>query len=161
MKRTSESGAWVKTPDGRPGELIDVPDLALEVMVDSSTGGVVVSTDGGVQVASNLQNIYAVVDIILCLEVPGAIPPNDCTELSRRRVFAVNSAPGLQSVANWSFSVVDRQNVPGLYRYKVKTQLFQSNTANGAFVAGPPPPPAPPLDVPWLRGTLTTVVINK
>jgi hypothetical protein len=127
-------------------------------MVNSSADGVVVSTDGGVQVASNALTAYAVVDIILCVDMP-----DDCKELSRRRVFAVNTASGLQTVANWSFSVVDHPNVPGLYAYKVKAQLIQTNTLVGAYVSGPPPPPplTPPLVLPWLHGTLTGVVINK
>jgi hypothetical protein len=162
MKRTAaESWLQLRTPDGRPGEETAVPDLFLDVTVDNSTEGVVVSTDGGLQVGSSLLGVYAVVDIILCQDIPAGIPPNDCKELSRRRVFAVNTLSGLPNVANWSFSVVDHHDVPGLYKYKVKAQLQQSNTANGAFVSGAPSSP-PPLNFPAaLRGTLTTVVINK
>jgi hypothetical protein len=163
MKRTAaESWLQLRTPDGRPGEETAVPDLFLDVTVDNSTEGVVVSTDGGLQVAANVTGLYAVVDIILCLDIPNAIPPNDCKELARRRVFAVNTATGgLTNAANWSFSVVDHQDVPGLYKYKVKAQLQQSNTANGVFVSGAPSSPPPLNFPPALRGTLTTVVINK
>jgi hypothetical protein len=171
MTRTlSESGVFLRTQDGKPIKEKEVPDLTLAVAVDSSTDGVVVSTDGGVQVASNVQGLYAVVDIILYVDIVVGIDPEThepiYKELSRRRVFAVNTlAPlaGLPNVANWSFSVVDHPDLPGLYTYSVKAQLQQSNFQNGVYVSGGPPS-APPLSFPFPtanRGTLTAVVINK
>jgi hypothetical protein len=153
----------------RSDEEADVPDLSLEVMVDSRTEGVVVSTDGGVQVATTVLNNYAVVDIILYVE--GISPETGEVilapkELARRRVVAANAAARLgigqlETVANWSFSVVDQQDMRGLYRYQVKAQLQQSSGGHGAYVSGSPPPLPPFMLPPANRGTLTAVVINR
>ncbi len=56
-------------------------------------------------------------------------------------------------MTNWSLSVVDSEK-PGSYVYRVAAQLVGNNGSN-AIVSGSP------TLVPWLRGTLTAVVINK
>jgi hypothetical protein len=177
---TTGQSARMKTSDALLFLLRDtdgeqpVPGLSLEVTIDSSTDGVVVSTDGGVQVASSVLNNYVVVDIILYVDVQTGIsttaePIYASTELSRRRVVAANAAARVvggvlvgqvETVANWSFSVVDHQ-LPGLYRYRVAAKLQQSSGLHGTYVSGSPPP-IPPFNLPPAnRGTLTAVVINK
>jgi collagen triple helix repeat protein len=170
--KTASAALFLRLLDQPP---VPIPNLSLKVLADGSTDGVVVSTDGGIQVASTVLNNFAVVDIILSVDLPpvaGTTTPVT-KELLRRRVVAANAAAtlgvgALQTIANWSFSVVDNQTVPGVYTYKVSAQLTDQSGNHGAFVSGIPlPPGAPPpiegFDNPpsGLRGTLSTVVINK
>ena len=131
-----------------------VPDLSLTVIAADSTAGVVVSTDGGVQVNSAVVGQYVIVDIFLFVDsLANPAPPGEFGKLiGRRRVFASN-AVAQQAVSNWSLSVVDVEK-PGSYVYRVAAQLVGNNGSN-AVVSGSP------LLVPWLRGTLTAVVINR
>jgi hypothetical protein len=132
----------------------DVPDLSLNVMVKNSTAGIAVSTDGGVQVNSTVIGQYVIVDIFLFIDCPANPTACDPTRpIARRRVVAAN-AVAQQAVTNWSFSVVDNRPAGGPYIYKVAAQLVANNGAN-AIVSGTP------TTVPWLRGTLTAIVINK
>jgi collagen triple helix repeat protein len=170
--KVASSALLLRNPDELPAP---IPGLSLKVSVDQSTDGVVVTTDGGVQVASTVLNNFAVVDIILSVDVTDVSETGAVTlvtkELSRRRIVAANASVvlglgALQTVANWSFSVVDNQTVPGVYTYKVTAQLVQSSGAHGAYVSGIPPingAPPQPFDVPpsGLRGTLSAVAINK
>jgi hypothetical protein len=169
----------------RSGDETLVPNLSLDVTVDGSTSGVVVSTDGGVQVASSFVGSHAVVDIILYVDIPTGVSPDGSViykELSRRRVVAANAARGvttvpgnpfpvpvlvgnlLETVANWSFSVVDHPSEPGrdTFRYFVAAKLMTTGGAgHGVYVSGAPPP-LPPFNFPPAnRGTLTAVVINR
>jgi hypothetical protein len=132
----------------------DVPDLSLSVMVKNSTAGIAISTDGGVQVNSVVTGQYVIVDIFLFVDCPAN--PTACdstTPIARRRVVAAN-AVAQQAVTNWSFSVIDTREAGGPYIYKVAAQLVGNNGSN-AIVSGSP------TIVPWLRGTLTAIVINK
>jgi len=132
----------------------DVPDLSLSVMVTDSTAAVVVSTDGGVQVNSAVAGQYVIVDVFLFIDCPSTPGSCDPTKpIGRRRVYAAN-AVAQQAVTNWSFSVVDVRTAGGPYVYKVAAQLVANNGSN-AIVSGTP------TTVPWLRGTLTAVVLNK
>jgi hypothetical protein len=136
--------------------LTDVPGLSLGVTVSPSTAKIVVSTDGGVQVNSALVGLYVIVDVFLFADTPATdIAPATTRTIGRRRVFTAN-AVAQQSVANWSFAVVDDE-APGLsYTYRVAAQLVQTNgPPNVAIVAGSN------ATLPWLRGTLSAVVINK
>jgi hypothetical protein len=170
--KVASSALLLRNPDELPAP---IPGLSLKVSVDQSTDGVVVTTDGGVQVASTVLNNFAVVDIILSVDVTDVSETGAVTlvtkELSRRRIVAANASVvlglgALQTVANWSFSVVDNQTVPGVYTYKVTAHLVQSSGAHGVYVSGIPPingAPPQPFDVPpsGLRGTLSAVAINK
>jgi hypothetical protein len=91
--------------------------------------------------------------------MPGGMPTTK--QIGRRRVFAAN-AISQQAVANWGFSVVDVQTVPGTYTYRVTAQLVSGAlTASGVIVSGGSATAIPPSPVPHLRGTLTAVGINK
>ena len=68
-------------------------------------------------------------------------------------MFAANPVQQ-QAVTNWSISVIDVEGAGGPYVYNVAAQLVGNNGSN-AIVSGSP------TLVPWLRGTLTAVVINK
>jgi hypothetical protein len=131
-----------------------VPDLSLNVTVTESTAGVAVSTDGGVQVNSAVIGMYVIVDIFLFCDVPAtSTDPATTRLLARRRMFAAN-AVAQQTVTNWSFGAVDVPAVGGPYTYRVGAQLVGNNGAN-AVVSGSA------TTVPWLRGSLSAVVINK
>jgi hypothetical protein len=142
--------------------ILDVPDLSLDVMIADSTAGVIVSTDGGVQVNSGVPGQFVVVDIFLFVDIPATATTPATTKLvARRRVLAANAVDRVQSVANWSFSIVCVEPPGGPYTYRVMAQLFQN-------VAPNLPGPGPSVVVsgtstflPYLRGTLTAVVINK
>jgi hypothetical protein len=146
--------------------IANVPDLSLNVVVTESAAGVVVSTDGGVQVNSSVQGQYVIVDILLFVDTPATETSPESTRLiGRRRVYAANMIlpppipPALpqavpQALANWTISVIDTPPAGGPYKYRVAAQLVANNGAN-AVVSGSS------ATVPWLRGTLTAVVINK
>jgi hypothetical protein len=132
----------------------NVPDLSLNVVVTESASGVVVSTDGGVQVNSAVIGQYVIVDIFLFVDYPAtATTPENTKLIARRRVFAANNV-AQQAISNWSMSVVDPATAGGPYVYRVAAQLVANNGSN-AIVSGSS------TVVPWLRGTLTAVVINK
>jgi hypothetical protein len=132
----------------------NVPDLSLNVIVSDSAAGVVVSTDGGVQVNSAVVGQYVIVDIFLFVDLPATTTTAETTKLiARRRVFAANSV-AQQTVSNWSMSVIDVERAGGPYTYHVMAQLVGNNGSN-AVVSGSS------TAAPWLRGTLTAVVINK
>ena len=134
--------------------LTSVPDLSLGVTVSPSTAKIVVSTDGGVQVNSALVSAFVIVDIFLSVDTPAtATGPATTKIIGRRRVFAAN-AVAQQSVANWSFAVVDDEPPGSPYTYRVAAQLVTSSGVP-AIVSGSS------TTLPWLRGTLTAVVINK
>ena len=134
--------------------MTNVPDLSLSVTATDATAGIVVSSDGGVQVNSALVGQYVIVDIFLFVDIPATATTGLTTkQVARRRVFAAN-AVAQQAVSNWSFSVVDVEPPGGPYTYRVAAQLVGNNGSN-AVVSGSS------TTVPWLRGTLTAVVINK
>jgi len=132
-----------------------VPDLTLAVSVAESATGVVVTTDGGVQVNSAVVGQYVIVDITLFVDCPAtATSPEGTTKLlARRRVFAANSV-AQQTVTNWSMSVVDSAKPGGLYVYRVTAQII-GNNGSSAVISGSSATNS------HLRGTLTAVVINK
>jgi hypothetical protein len=137
-----------------PAPVVNVPDLSLGVVMSESTAGVVVSTDGGVQVNSAVIGQYVIVDLFLFVDCPATNTTAESSKLiGRRRVFAANSV-AQQAVSNWSMSVVDVERAGGPYVYRVAAQLIANNGSN-AVVSGSS------TTVPWLRGTLTAVVINK
>jgi hypothetical protein len=137
-----------------PAPVVAVPDLSLGVVVTDSAAGVVVSTDGGVQVNSAVVGQYVIVDILVFVDSPATATTAETTRLiARRRVFAANSV-AQQTVSNWSMSVIDVERAGGPYTYRVAAQLVGNNGSN-AVVSGSS------TTVPWLRGTLTAVVINK
>ena len=137
-----------------PAPIVNVPDLSLGVSVTESAAGVVVATDGGVQVNSAVVGQYVIVDILLFVDCPATATTAETTKLiGRRRVFAANPVQQ-QTVTNWSISVIDVEGAGGPYVYRVAAQLVGNNGSN-AIVSGSP------TLVPWLRGTLTAVVINK
>jgi hypothetical protein len=137
-----------------PAPVVAVPDLSLNVIVSESAAGVVVSTDGGVQVNSAFAGQYVIVDIFLFVDCPATPTTPETTKLiARRRVFAANSV-AQQTVSNWSMSVIDVERAGGPYTYHVMAQLVGNNGSN-AVVSGSS------TAAPWLRGTLTAVVINK
>jgi hypothetical protein len=134
--------------------IANVPDLSLSVVMSDSTAGVVVSTDGGVQVNSAVVGQYVIVDLFLFVDCPAtATTPETSKLIGRRRVFAANGV-AQQAVSNWSLSVIDVEKAGGPYVYRVSAQLVANNGSN-AVVSGSS------TTVPWLRGTLTAVVINK
>jgi len=122
--------------------------LSLGANVTSATSALLVSSDGGVQVNSNVGSQAVVVDIFLFVD--GDMTPK---QIVQRRIYAVNSviAP---NVANWSFSVAVSGLAPGVaHTFRVATQLVAATTGTAAVVA------AGGSSV--LRGTLTVVAINK
>jgi len=122
--------------------------------VADSTAAIVVASDGGVQLNSAVVGQFAIVDIFLFVDTPGTpTAPGITRQIGRRRVFAAN-AVAQQTVANWSFSVVDVEPPGQPYTYRVAAQLVTGNGAP-ALVSGSA------TTLPWLRGTLTAVVINK
>jgi hypothetical protein len=132
----------------------NIPDLSLAVSVDNSTAATVVSSDGGVQLNSAVIGQFAIVDIFLFVDTPAtATAPGITKQIARRRVFAANPV-AQQSVTNWAFSVVDVEPPGQPYTYRVAAQLVTSNGAP-ALVSGSS------STLPWLRGALTAVVINK
>jgi hypothetical protein len=141
--------------------MVNIPDLSLNVMVTNSTAGIAVSTDGGVQVNSLVAGQFVSVDIFLFVDIPATPTTAATTKLvARRRVLAANAVDHLQSIANWSFSIVCVEPPGGPYTYRVMAQLFQNTITVGV--------PGPSVVVsgtstflPYLRGTLTAVVINK
>ena len=146
--------AWSEDFMFATGTIADVPDLSLSVMATAATAGITVSTDGGVQVNSAVAGMYVTVDIFLFCDVPASSTTDAMTKLvARRRIFAAN-AVAQQTVTNWSFSAVDLQPPGGPYTYRVAAQLVANNGAN-AVVSG-----SPTIE-PWLRGSLSAVVINK
>jgi hypothetical protein len=154
------------TQTANPNPILSVPDLSLGVIVSDSTAGVAVSSDGGVQVNSSFVGQYAIVDIFLFVETPTT--PATTKLVLQRRVYAANAVDRQQSVANWSFSVTLDRQPPGSYTYRVAAQLVATNaslTSTAALVSGGAPlEPPPALNVttrPWLRGTLTAVIVNK
>ena len=133
--------------------IADVPDLSLNVMVTESTAGVSVSTDGGVQVNSAVIGMYVIVDIFLfCGCATTATAPATTKLLARDGCSRQTPSPA--NVTNWSFTAVDVPLVGGPYTYRVAAQLVANNGAN-AVVSGST------TTVPWLRGSLSAVVINK
>jgi hypothetical protein len=137
-----------------PAPIVNVPDLSLGVSVTESAAGVVVTTDGGVQINSAVIGQYVIVDILLFVDCPATATTPETTRLiGRRRVFAANPVQQ-QTVTNWSISVIDVEKAGGPYVYRVAAQLVANNGSN-AIVSGSP------TVAPWLRGTLTAVVINK
>jgi hypothetical protein len=133
----------------------DIPGLSLPVDATNSTAEVVkivLTSDGGVQVNSAFVGQYAAVDILLIVDAP-ATPADAAISkiIGWRRVFAANTV-AQQTVANWSFSVVDDELPGRAYTYRVAAQLFLS-TGAGAVVAGAATGTTRPL-----RGTLTAVV---
>jgi hypothetical protein len=144
-----------------PNPIVNVPDLSLGVTVADSTAGVVVSTDGGVQMNSALRDQYVIVDIfLLCdnLETPTA----PSKQIAQRRVYVANVVDKQQSIGNWSFSIVDVRPPVGSYSYRVAAQIVATNTPVNAIAALVSAGPASAVStVPHLRGTLTAVVINK
>jgi hypothetical protein len=153
-KTSSENSLFLPVPALALNAVVAVPDLSLNVMVADSTAGVVVSTDGGVQVLSSFTGQYVIVDIILMVDVPAtATTAAVSKEVSRRRVFAAN-AVGQSTMTNWSFSTVCVEPPGGPYKYRVMAQLV-GNNGSFAVVSGST------TTNPWLRGTLTAVVVNK
>jgi hypothetical protein len=153
-KASSENSLLLPVPTLPLNAIVAVPDLSLNVMVADSTAGIVVSTDGGVQVSSAFANQYVIVDIILVVDVPATSTTAAATkEVARRRVFAAN-AVAQPTITNWSFSTVCVEPPGGPYRYRVMAQLF-GNNGSFAVVSGSS------TSNPWLRGTLTAVVVNK
>jgi hypothetical protein len=141
-------------PVGEPTAIKDVPGLSLNVVVSGSDARAVVSTDGGVQVDSAFDGQYVIVDIFLFVEAPAtSTTPGSTKLIGQRRVFAANSV-AQQTVSNWSMSVVDDEDPGGPYVYRVAAQLV-ANNGSRAIVSGSS------TFAPWLRGTLTAVVINK
>jgi len=137
-----------------PAPIVNVPDMSLGVVVTESSAGVVVSTDGGVQVNSAVVGQYVIVDILLFVDSPATATTAESTKLiGRRRVFAANPVQQ-QTVVNWSLSVIDVERAGGPYVYRVAAQLIGNNGSN-AIVSGSP------TVAPHNRGTLTAVVINK
>jgi len=146
--------------------IANVPDLSLNVVVTDTTAGVMVSTDGGVQVNSLVQGQYVIVDIFLLVDCPATdTSPETTKTLARRRVYAANMVlnppvppavpPAVpQAITNWTLSVVDTPAPGGPYKYRVAAQLVANSGVN-AIVGGSA------TTVPWLRGTLTAAVINK
>jgi hypothetical protein len=132
----------------------NIPDLSLAAAVANSTAAIVVTSDGGVQLSSAVVGQFAIVDIFLFVDTPATpTAPGITRQIGRRRVFAAN-AVAQQTVANWSFSVVDVEPPGEPYTYRVAAQLVTGNGAP-ALVSGSA------TTLPWLRGTLTAVVINK
>jgi hypothetical protein len=146
-----------------------VPGLSLNVTVSESAAGVVVSTDGGVQVNSIAQGQYVIVDISLYVDGPATPTSPETTRLlARRKIYAANMVlnpppvtnpptPPLavpQAVTNWTISVIDNPTAGGPYKYRVVAQLVGNNGSN-AVVSGSS------AVTPHLRGTLTAVIINK
>jgi hypothetical protein len=154
---TGQGAGWALS--GNPlvltaGAILDVPDLSLNVIVADSTAGVIVSTDGGVQVNSAVAGQFVVVDIFLFVDSRATSTTAATSKVvARRRVFAAN-AVAQQTVVNWSFSIVCVEPPGGPYTYRVAAQLVQ-NSGAAAVVSGSS------TLVPWLRGTLTAVLINK
>jgi hypothetical protein len=68
-------------------------------------------------------------------------------------LFAANLL-GQQGFANWGFSVVDVEPPGVTYTYRVAAQLV-GNNGLAAIVSGSA------TSAPWLRGTLTAVLLNK
>ena len=136
------------------GSLANVPDLTLGVAVSSSNAAIIVSTDGGIAVNSAVANQYVFVDIFLLVDIPATpTSPATSTQIGRRRLFAGNLL-GQQGFANWAFSVIDVQPSGVSYTYRVAAQLV-GNNGSAAIVSGSA------MNAPWLRGTLTAVLINK
>jgi hypothetical protein len=152
MLAMSRSSIALKTTDST-----QVPDLLLVVPVSTSTAGIIISTDGGVQITSAAANLFAFVDIFLYVDIP-ATPTSPAivgTQVGYRRVFVAN-ALGQSAVANWAFSVVDVQAPGGPYTYRVVAKIASGSfTASGITVSGSS------TSTPHLRGTLTAVGINK
>jgi hypothetical protein len=136
--------------------LTNIPDLSLGVAVADSTAAIVVSSDGGVQLNSAVIGQFAIVDIFLFVDTPAtATTPSITKQIGRRRVFmAVANAVFQQPIVNWAFSVIDVEPPGQPYTYRVAAQLVTSGGAQ-VFVSGSS------TTGPWLRGTLTAVVINK
>ena len=133
----------------------NVPDLTLGVTVSSANAAVIVSTDGGIAVNSVLANQYVYVDILLSVDIP-ATPTSAATTklLARRRLFAGNLL-GQQGSANWAFMVMDVEPAGvAAYTYRVTAQLV-GNNGSAAIISGTA------TNAPWLRGTLTAVLINR
>jgi hypothetical protein len=136
--------------------LTNVPDLSLGVAVADSTAAIVVSSDGGVQLNSAVERQFAIVDIFLFVDTPAtATTPSITKQIGRRRVFVAN-AVAQQAVVNWAFSVIDVEPPGQPYTYRVAAQLVTSNGGPTPLVVS-----GSSTTTPWLRGTLTAVVINK
>jgi len=143
------------------GTLTDVPDLSLSVMVSDSTAGVVISTDGGIQLNSILVGGFAFVDVFVLVDIPATAtkPAVINKPVARRRIFAAN-ATQQQAIANWAISTVCVEPPGGPYTYHVAAQLVSNSVP--VFVSGPPLlSSTPPTPLSWNRGTLSAVLINK
>jgi hypothetical protein len=160
----STSNLFLSWNPPAPAIVTNVPDLAVQVTVSSSTTAAIVTTDGGVQVNSQVPGAYVIVDIFLIVDMP-ATPtgPASSKQIGRQRVTAANPMvtdkrgdmqPGASS---WSFSAVDNILAPGTCTYRVAAQIVASS-GPFAIVSGGL---APASTVPHLRGTLTTVFINR
>jgi hypothetical protein len=127
--------------------LMDIPGLSLAANVTSATSAVVVSSDGGVQVNSNVAGQAVVVDIFLFVD--GDTTPK---QIVQRRIYAVNNAI-VPNVANWSFSVAVSGLAPGaVHTFRVAAQLVSTNGSAAVVAAG---------GSSVLRGTLTVVAVNR
>ena len=138
------------------GTLTEVPDLSLNVMVSDATAGVVVSTDGGIQLDSLLAGGFGIVDIVLLVDSPAtATKPAATKQVARRRVFAGNAATPLlaQAIANWSISTVCVEPPGGPYTYHVAAQLISNSVP--VLISGSS------SVLSHLRGTLSAILINK
>jgi hypothetical protein len=154
---TTGQGAGMALSSGsvtNVGTLTNVPDLILGVAVSSANAATLVSTDGGIAVNGAFPDRYVYVDIILFVDIPAtATAPATSKQIGRRRLFAANLL-GQQGFANWAFSVVDVEPPGVAYTYRVAAQLV-GNNGSAAIVSGGP------VNAPWLRGTLTAVVLNR
>jgi len=138
------------------GTLTEVPDLSLNVMVSEATAGVVVSTDGGIQLDSLLAGGFGIVDIVLLVDSPAtATKPAATKQVARRRVFAGNAATPIlaQAIANWSISTVCVEPPGGPYTYHVAAQLISNSVP--VLISGSS------SVLSHLRGTLSAILINK
>jgi hypothetical protein len=160
----STSNLFLNWNFGVVAPVTPVPDLALPLAAWSSTTAAVVTTDGGIQVSSQVPGAFVIVDVFLIVDVPAtATSPAISKQIGRQRVMAVNPTvpdkhnemqPG---VASWSFSAVDTIPAPGAFTYKVAAQIVGSSGPMAVVGGGP----ALTSTVPHLRGTLTAVFINK
>ena len=122
--------------------------------VSSANAAAIVSTDGGIAVNSAVANQYVFVDIFLLVDIPAtATSPATTKQIGRRRLFAGNLL-GQQGFANWAFSVMDVEPAGVTYTYRVTAQLV-GNNGSAAIISGSA------TNAPWLRGTLTAVLINR
>jgi hypothetical protein len=160
----SASNLFLNWIPGVPAVVTNVPDLALPVTLSSSSAAAIVTTDGGIQVSSQVAGAFVIVDIFLIVDTPATpTSPASSKQIGRQRVTAVNPMVAdkhgdMQAgVASWSFSAVDNIQAPGTCTYKVAAQIVASSGPL-AIVSGGLPPTS---TVPHLRGTLSAVFVNK